>query len=166
MTRVIFTGVPASARRAAASAKFPMPTTHSGSRISAVRRRKASQGAFSASRSSAERFSGVRFFPRSFPAMKRSGQKFAAKCSAKKFSGVPKRSRKSPQRRFPLTSERGHAKPSTGFAGCSRGGFPTKPEMPSQSRTAPISPKGTPVCAMPKGPGFMPRKTTRFLPFP
>ena len=35
-----------------------------------------------------------------------------------------------------------------------------------QSRTAAISPKGIPVCAMPNGPGFMPRKTTRFLPPP
>ena len=34
----------------------------------------------------------------------------------------------------------------------------------NQSRTAAISPKGIPVCAMPNGPGFIPRKTTRFFP--
>jgi hypothetical protein len=32
--------------------------------------------------------------------------------------------------------------------------------MPSQSRTLATSPKGTPVCAMPNGPGFMPTSTT------
>ena len=33
---------------------------------------------------------------------------------------------------------------------------------PSQPRTASTSPKGTPVCTMPNGPGFMPTNTTRF----
>ena len=48
-----------------------------------------------------------------------------------------------------------------GRLGCGRGGLPTGASMPSQSRTKPTSPNGTPVCAMPKGPGFMPRKITR-----
>ena len=45
-------------------------------------------------------------------------------------------------------------------------GFSTVASIPIQSRTAAISPKGTPVCTMPNGPGFMPRKTTRRRPAP
>jgi len=44
---------------------------------------------------------------------------------------------------------------------CARG-----PARPSQSRALAISPKGTPIWAMPKGPGFMPTKTTRLRPLP
>ena len=35
-----------------------------------------------------------------------------------------------------------------------------------QSRTAETSPKGTPVCIMPKGPGFMPRNMIFLCPWP
>ena len=45
-------------------------------------------------------------------------------------------------------------------------GLPTSPTMPIQSRTALISPKGTPVCTMPKGPGFMPTNITFLRPWP
>ena len=40
------------------------------------------------------------------------------------------------------------------------GGCSTPVPMRSQSRTISTSPKGTAVCTIPKGPGFMPRKTT------
>ena len=74
---------------------------------------------------------------------------------------MPKRSRAQPQMRRPLTSLRWQAKPSTGRLGCSRAGFRTRPSRPSQSRTSSTSPKGTPVWAMPQGPGFMPRRSAR-----
>ena len=89
-----------------------------------------------------------------------SGQKLATKKRRKNASGVPKRRRAQPHSRRPLTSLRRHAKPSTGRFGCSRPGRPTGASMPIQPRTASTSPKGTPVWAMPKGPGFMPTKTT------
>jgi len=81
---------------------------------------------------------------------------------AKKASGVPKRRRAQPQSRCPLTSERWQSKPSTGRFGCSSAGLPTLVRMPSQSRTLATSPNGTPVCAMPNGPGFIPTSTTSF----
>ena len=46
-----------------------------------------------------------------------------------------------------------------GASRASRGGDATGPSIPSQSRTIATSPNGTPVCAMPNGPGFMPRST-------
>jgi nitrogenase iron protein len=46
--------------------------------------------------------------------------------------------------------------------GCSFAGRPTGASSPSQSRTTPTSPKGTPLCAIPKGPGFIPMKTMLF----
>ena len=79
---------------------------------------------------------------------------------AKNRSGVPKVSRAQPQTRRPLTSLRPQANPSTGRLGCSMAGRPTPEVMPSQLVTAATSPKGTPVWAMPHGPGFMPSKTT------
>jgi len=48
--------------------------------------------------------------------------------------------------------------------GCSFSGRPTGISSPIQSLTAAISPNGTPVWAIPKGPGFMPRKSTFFGP--
>jgi hypothetical protein len=81
--------------------------------------------------------------------------------SAKKTSAEPKRSAAQPHSRRPLTSERVQAKPSIGRFGCWCGGRCTGAARRIQSRTAATSPKGTPVCIMPKGPGFMPSSTTR-----
>ncbi|PKP99491.1 MAG: hypothetical protein CVT74_07860 [Alphaproteobacteria bacterium HGW-Alphaproteobacteria-13] len=86
----------------------------------------------------------------------------ATKKRAKKRAGVPKRSRAKPHSRAPETSLRGHAKPSTGRFGCSCGGRPTGASSPNQSRTNVTSPNGTPVCAMPNGPGFIPSNSTSF----
>ena len=122
MTVEYFTGSPSQARIAAFCANAPTPTSHSGSSNSVSLRKNASQGAITALRSAGMRSSGVRFFPRGLSAVKSNGQKFVTKCSLKKSSGETKRSLKSPQRRLPLTSERLHANPSTGFAGCSRRG--------------------------------------------
>ena len=56
---------------------------------------------------------------------------------------------------------RGLAVPRTGRLGCSLGGgVPIGTSIPSQSRTWGGSPKGTPVCAMPHGPGFIPIRIT------
>ena len=79
---------------------------------------------------------------------------------------MPKRSAAHPQSRLPLTSERAQAKPSIGRLGCMDDGSSTRASMPSQSRTLVISPKGTPVCAMPHGPGFMPTSSTSCCPAP
>jgi hypothetical protein len=103
-----------------------------------------------------------------------SGQKFHTNMRAKHFSRVANSRANSPQNRWPLTSERVHAKPSIGRLGwtlqrasfgaaaalrrASRGCV-TRPSIPRNPRTAAISPKGTPVCAMPNGPGFMPTKS-------
>ena len=92
--------------------------------------------------------------------MKTSGHQFATNTRSKKRSGVPKRSRAQPQKRVPLTSERWHANPAIGRAGFSRGGLPTSPVIPTKSRTIATSPNGTPVCAMPNGPGFIPTMRT------
>ena len=54
----------------------------------------------------------------------------------------------------------GAFEPKIGRFGFSFAGRETGTLIPIQSRTAVISPNGTPVCAMPNGPGFMPRKTT------
>src|SRR5688572_4639120 len=77
-----------------------------------------------------------------------------------KRSGVSNVSSSQPHRRAPLTSLRLHAKPSIGRFGCSCFGLPIFASMPSQSRTNDTSPNGTPVCAMPYGPGFMPTNMT------
>ncbi len=45
-------------------------------------------------------------------------------------------------------------------------GTPVGTAMRIHSRTAVTSPKGTPVWAMPHGPGFIPRKSVRFGPEP
>ena len=87
--------------------------------------------------------SGVRLAPVSF--IQTRGQKFATKWFLKKASAESKSSEKSPQRRRPETSERSQLKPVIGRFGCSRSGFSTDPEIPIQSLTWEISPKGTPV---------------------
>ena len=64
------------------------------------------------------------------------------------------------QKRRPLTSLRATLQiQSPGRLGCStcRRCGPTGSSMPRKSRTCATSPKGMPVCAMPHGPGFMPR---------
>ena len=65
-----------------------------------------------------------------------------------------------------LPDRRVQPKPSTGRLSCTSAGARTLPSMPSQSRTIATSPKGTPVCAMPNGPGFMPSSTTSLGPLP
>ena len=77
--------------------------------------------------------------------------------------GLPKRSANSPTgaARSPRSGRSETLDGALGF--CSAGGTISAP-MPIQSRTAAISPKGTPVCTIPKGPGFMPTKTTRLAP--
>ena len=55
-----------------------------------------------------------------------------------------------------------HANPSIGLFGCSIEGLLIGSSIPIQLRTESTSPNGTPVWAMPQGPGFIPINTTRF----
>ena len=96
--------------------------------------------------------------------MNANGHQFHTNASRKNASRVPNRSRAQPHTRAPLTSLRTHASPSTGRLGCMRGGVPMRTEpgpIPRNPRTDATSPNGTPVCAMPNGPGFMPTNSTR-----
>jgi hypothetical protein len=77
-----------------------------------------------------------------------------------------KRSLNKPHKRRPDTSERVHPNPSTGRLGFSADGLPTGPFSPSQSRTMAISPKGTPVWTMPKGPGIHAHEDDPLRPVP
>jgi hypothetical protein len=78
------------------------------------------------------------------------------KWSAKKRVALPKWAAIAPQRRVPETSLRAHANPCTGRFGCSdAGASPPAPRWPRKLRTCSTSPNGTPVCAIPNGPGFM-----------
>ena len=52
------------------------------------------------------------------------------------------------------------------FFGTHVRGRATRASMPSQSRTSSISPNGTPFCAIPQGPGFMPTRTASTWPGP
>jgi len=89
--------------------------------------------------------------------MNASGHQFHTNAARKNASGVPNRARAQPQTRAPLTSLRVHDRPSTGRLGCMLAGAPmraVRASIPRKSRTAATSPKGTPVCAMPNGPGI------------
>ena len=106
--------------------------------------------------------SGVRLRPPFVEEMP-AGSSSATKCSLKKVSVEPNGGSKSPQSRLSThLSDRGAGK--TGRLAASDavrlrlGDVRFNPSI--QSRTAATSPKGTPVCIMPNGPGFIPRKIT------
>ena len=139
--------IPSRASFARPSANFPTPMIISGSMSSTIFLREASQTSKRSSRSWARSLSGVRFLPDS--SMKTRGQKFQTKKRSKKASASGNASAAQPQSRRPETSLRAHAKPVIGRFGCSIGGCPTGSSIPIQSLTAAISPKGTPVWAMP-----------------
>jgi hypothetical protein len=132
--------------RLRAAAKPPIPITHSAGRSRPAE-------ALHAGNSGRAVPGGLSAWLRPLASMNAAGG--SRQCSAKKSSGSPKRRASVPQKRVPLTSLRGQANPSTGRFGCSRAGLPIGASMPSQSRTIGTSPNGTPVCAIPNGPGFI-----------
>ena len=148
---------PRQARAAHFDANAPTPTITRGSSSFTIDRNASSHASSICSRSTRTSLSGVMFAPLS--AMNASGHQFHTNPRAKKRSGVSNSRAINPQNRRPLTSLRVHAKPSIGRFGCTDFGARTFASIPRKSRTAATSPNGTPVCAMPKGPGFMPRNS-------